>query len=303
MIRLPIKLKDLRDQITALDGNWFTRAKTKADAAALKGKIEEGDGIWSDIKAVYMEHQGHKCMYCEKPMPREAPGGVAQGKGEYDVEHFRPKNRVTHWPTAAVKQKRLIDYEAQLKDGVPNGYLRLAFDPWNYGVSCKTCNSELKGDRFPIIGKASATAKTRTALDKAEVPCLILPIGDEGEDPEGWLEWHGPIVAAGATLDPATTLRARTLIDFFELDTRGDLLELRCVLITNLFARLEKMGQPAPIGPAAKQYVDSMTEPKRLFAGCLRGFVKLFDKDPAAARKWNDIAEQYLMSRDPRLFS
>jgi hypothetical protein len=51
------------------------------------------------------------------------------------------------------------------------------------------------------------------------VPCLILPVGDEAEDPEGWLEWNGPIVAARATLDPATKLRARTRIDFFELDT------------------------------------------------------------------------------------
>jgi hypothetical protein len=75
------------------------------------------------------------------------------------------------------------------------------------------------------------------------------------------------------------------------------------VLITNLFARLEKMGQPAQAGPAAKQHVDSMTEPKRLFAGCLRAFVKLFEKDPAAARKWKDIADQYLISRDPSLFS
>src|SRR5687768_6130521 len=154
MIRLSIKLKDLRKQITTLDASWLTRAKTKTEAAILKGKVEDGDGIWSDIKNVYMEHQGFKCMYCEKPMPRETPGGVAAGKAEYDVEHFRPKNRVTHWPTAAVKQKRLIDYETHLKDGVPDGYLRLAFDPWNYGVSCKTCNSELKGDRFPILGKA-----------------------------------------------------------------------------------------------------------------------------------------------------
>jgi hypothetical protein len=300
---LPIKPKDLRDRINALDGNWFTRAKAKADAVAIKGNVEQGDGIWSDIKSVYMEHQGYKCMYCEKPMPREAPGGVARGKGEYDVEHYRPKNRVMHWPTAAVKQKRLIDYETQLHDGVPDGYLRLAYDPWNYGVSCATCNIELKGDRFPIVGKANAKAKTRAALDKAEIPCLILPVGNEGEDPESWLEWTGPLVAPKATLDTTTKLRARTLIDFFELDTRGDLLELRCFLISQLFSRLELMEQPAPIGPDAKKYVEDLTGPKRLFAGCLRGFVKLFANDPVAARKWTDIADAYIQSRDPSVFS
>src|SRR5258705_473487 len=83
--------------------------------------------------------------------------------------------------------------------------------------------------------KAKAKGKTRAALDKAEIPCLILPVGDEGEDPEAWLEWTGPLVAPKVTLDATTKLRARTLIDFFELDTRGDLLELRCVLISNLF--------------------------------------------------------------------
>ena len=29
----------------------------------------------------------------------------------------------------------MIDYEAQLKDGVPDGYLRLAYDPWNYELT------------------------------------------------------------------------------------------------------------------------------------------------------------------------
>jgi hypothetical protein len=303
MIRLPIKLKDLRAQIKALDGKWFTRAKDMADAVARKGKVEQGDGIWSDIKTIYMEHQGWKCMYCEKPMPRPGPGGVAQGKGEYDVEHYRPKNRVAHWPTEKVKAVRLIDYEAQLQDGLPDGYLRLAYDPWNYGVSCGTCNSELKGDRFPILGKANKRAKTRVALDKAEIPCLILPVGDEGEDPEAWLDWTGPLVAPKATLDANTKLRAQTLIDFFELDTRGDLLELRCAFIPNLFARLELRGQPGPVGNEAKKYVEDLTHPKRLFAGCLRAFVKLYEQDSAAARKWRDIAEQYNMSRDPSVFS
>jgi hypothetical protein len=296
MIRLPIKQTALKAQIRALVPDWFNRADERLARATAAGKVADGDGIWSEIKTIYMEHQGFKCMYCEKPMPKPAPGGVAGGKVEFDVEHFRPKNRVTRWPTPAVKTKRGIDYDHLLLEGVAAGYLRLAFDPWNYGVSCKTCNSELKSDRFPIVGVSNATLKARRSLDTRELPCLILPIGDEGEDPEKWLEWKGPTVAPRSTLDTKTSLRAKTLVDFFELDTRGDLLLLRCAVVMLLFNDLNANGP-------GTQFVKALTDPKRTFAACARAYVKLFQTNKPEAQRWNDLAQDYLARQDPAIFA
>jgi hypothetical protein len=301
MIRHGIALNDLLGRIDALVPTWRTRAGTRTTAAIQAGRVGDTDGIWSEIKAIYMELQGFKCMYCEKPMPAPSPQGTAEGKVEYDVEHFRPKNRVTRWPTSEVKTKRRIDYDAQLQQGEAVGYVRLAFQPWNYGVSCKTCNSELKGDRFPILGAINAALTDRTALDAAELPCLVLPIGDGGVDPEAWLEWKGPVVSAKATLDAQTRLRARTLIDFFELDSRSDLVLQRCHLIFMLAAKLEQAQQPAPAGPKARDFIDRLTDRTGAFAGCGRGFVALFNANPTEAKRWRDLAEEYILSKDPTI--
>lgn len=298
MIRIAITEADLWARIRAAEPTWERRAKERTAKVVQQGRVDDGDGIWSDIKQVFMELQGWKCMYCEKPMPRPDANGGASGKVEYDVEHFRPKNRVQAWPTERAKTSRRIDYAARLRSGAANGYVHLAFDPWNYGVSCKVCNSELKGDRFPILGEAAPKAKQRRALDAAEVPCLVLPIGDDGEDPEAWLEWLGPTVRPRPALAGDERVRAMTLIDFFELDTRPDLLLGRCQAIVVLAQWLQR---PKTNGKA-KAMIAAMTASNAQFAGCLRDFQRLFVSDRDTALQWYVLALEYVASKEPALF-
>ena len=283
MIRHRISPADL---LAKIPQKWLGRAKSQTRKVIRARRVAEGDGIWSEIKSLYMELQGFKCMYCEKPMPREGAGGTAAGKVEYDVEHFRPKNRVTSWPTKEVKEKRGIDYAERLAMGETRGYVRLAFDPLNYGVSCKTCNSELKGDRFPITGTTNSRMRDRAKLDEVERPCLLLPVGESGEDPEVWLEWLGPTVRARTDLDPDTMLRARALVDFLELDTRADLLFSRCTLVVLLWDELEQTHAAGDDGVRAREFVARMTDDASYFAACARAFRKLYDADRPAADRW-----------------
>ena len=298
MIRFRIQRQELAQRIDQHDPKWSGKAKTRTKTAVEKGGVADGDGIWSDIKDVYMTLQGWKCMYCEKPMPRPDPAAVATGKVEYDVEHFRPKNRVTSWPTERVQKARTIDYAGQLRQGAVDGYVRLAFDPWNYGVSCKTCNSELKGDRFPILGKPDVVGSDRGTLDEKERPCLLLPIGDDGPDPENWLEWLGPVVRAKVTLTGDEALRARTLVDFFELDNRPDLLLIRCFAIEMLWAALR---DEADGDPGAAERINAATADDAVFAGCTRAFLRMYRQDPAAARQWRNRARDYAARKEPKL--
>lgn len=293
MINFRIAEKDLIAAIDAAHPKWLEKAAQRTRAAIAAGKVAEGDGIWSEIKRVYMELQGFKCMYCEKPMPASDDGSGAEGKVEYDVEHFRPKNRAAKWPTADVKALRNIDYDAQLSAGVASGYLWLAFDPLNYGVSCKTCNSELKGDRFPLLGTVGSAGANGPTLDKTEKPGLILPLFDTSDDPEAYLQWTGPLVRPRAGLSAADTLRARVIIDFFQLDTRRDLVEQRCRAIALIAPKLPKRAT----SPKAKRFVEALTADGAVWAGCLRAFVKLFDTDQAEAEDWLEHCEDYIATK------
>lgn len=299
MILHRITAAELLRRIDAHDPKWRAAAKKKSRAVLKKGRIDEGDGTWSAIKDVFIALQGNKCMYCEKPMPAPSAEAVAKGRVEYDVEHHRPKNRVSPWPTPAVLAARRITYAKKLRSGAPEGYLHLAFDPENYGVSCKTCNSELKGDRFPIVGKCSPKAKTRAAHDACELPCVVLPIGDAAAvDPEKWLVWAGPFVRAFRSRDETRRLRARALVDFFELDAREDLVLLRCFVIDGLYRRLSKR----PRSLRDQRYIDARCASTSAFAGCARGFCKLYERDPKGARTWALLAEKKLSSAEPSVF-
>lgn len=292
MIRIPLSADKLKKLIDIESPTWLAKAKKKTKEAIAAGRVAGNDGIWSEIKDVYMELQGFKCMYCEKPMPKPDPRrDGATGKVEYDVEHFRPKNRVTAWPTDKVKLRRKIDYEKKLKTGYKSGYVWLAFDHLNYGVSCKTCNSELKGDKFPILGTVGNKGQSVAALDRAEKPCLLLPIGNTGTDPESLLSWRGPLVSPKKGLSPQDALRALVLIDFFELDTRRDLLDNRCQGIMLLFHELEKGSQKSD------QFVKTFTNAQMEFAGCYRAFVALFRNDRKSARDWYEKCRQYVLTR------
>lgn len=306
MIRYAVTSKALRAEIEAHKAGWLERARDKTAEARKKGHVDEGDGIWSEIKGVYAKLQFFKCVYCEKPMPQEEVDGEAEfGKGavEYDVEHYRPKNRVKRWPSEKVKEQRKIDYDDQVEDGEADGYFRLAFDPDNYGLSCKTCNSGHKSDSFPIAGSTKRSMVRRAALDAHERPLLMLGFGEDADDPEGVLGWVGPLPFALAK-SGHERLRARVCIDFFALDTRGDLMLGRATLVMLLWGKLEER---AAATTAERQRLDGViqgfTAPRMYFCACARAFVALHASDRAQADALQRRCQEYLVSRDRAVFS
>ena len=140
MIRYSITYQDLETKITAHKRSWLRRAGERTEKLRQLGKYEESSTIWSEIKAVYVKLQHHKCVFCERQLE-----DVDVGLIEQDVEHFRPKKNVKLWQSS--------HQDIQITEP-PNetGYYLLAYHLFNYAASCKPCNSTLKSDNFPIAG-------------------------------------------------------------------------------------------------------------------------------------------------------
>ncbi len=305
MIRIEVSDQSLLTAIRKKKAGWLTTAKAKAAAALQAGKVDEGGGTWSEIKEVFILLQGFKCVYCEFPMPKVDSSSAEKVAVDYDVEHFRPKNRVTPWPSPKDLARRpgIRDYQQEVRSGSPAGYLRLAYDPFNYVVSCKVCNSSYKADRFPIAGKPQTRRKARKTLDPREKPLLLFPFGENADDPGQFLAFLGPTLQAL----PAAgyeRLRAQVVIDFFELDTREGLLEGRCWMIQCLWARLEERESSDLTKRArSEEFLLSVRNGhQQLHTACGRAFIELYDADRPSAQACYDAAVGYLNSKDPAIF-
>jgi len=88
MIRHIISRKDLRERIQRTDPTWYARAAATLAALPADPTSKQFVSLWSDIKSVYIELQGSKCIYCET---------LIEGNIANDIEHFRPKARVAPW--------------------------------------------------------------------------------------------------------------------------------------------------------------------------------------------------------------
>ena len=78
-----------------------------------------------------------KCAYCEQKILNVAPDGrVGQLNQPGDIEHFRPKGRVTDINGALVYCKSSPNH-------LHPGYYWLAYDPLNLLLACETCNRPL----------------------------------------------------------------------------------------------------------------------------------------------------------------
>jgi hypothetical protein len=109
-----------------------------------------------------------------------------------------------------------------------------------------------------------------------------------------YLSFVGPIVVARAKGGHAR-LRGRTVIDFFELDTREDLVEARCHVLMLLWPQLE-LGTKRT---KARAFVAAATEDPFPHAACARAFVALHGRDRRGARRVFEAARAYLTSRNP----
>lgn len=285
MIRFAISRNALDVAIDAENATWRTRAQQRTDELE-NGTRERITGIWSEIKRVYMNLQGPKCALCEKWIEDQAI--------EQDVEHFRPKNNVKRWRVP----KRLRDEGLTVNQpatGSEPGYRLLAYHPQNYVTACKTCNSVLKRDYFPIAGTRQSGAKDPTRL-AGEQAYLIFPLGDFDADPEQLIEFHGfsPQPRRGGF----DRLRALVTIELFQLDNRRKRKELLCdraEFIEKLYFALKQRDAPASSATEvdrAKAVIKRLTSKKSRHTNCLRCYARLWDSNNAEARSvYGNIAD------------
>ncbi|WP_139710363.1 hypothetical protein [Aeromonas allosaccharophila] len=85
---------------------------------------------WGKLKTWLSTISGDKCWYCEAKSAR-AP---------FDVDHFRPKLGIT------------VD---GIKLNGHNGYYWLAYEWWNFRLSCQRCNRPEKDDTDTLYGKSN----------------------------------------------------------------------------------------------------------------------------------------------------
>jgi hypothetical protein len=292
MIGYRIARADLEALIKTEKPDWLDRAKERTEKFREKGFYEEDSTIWSEIKPVYMRLQGgSKCAYCERKLE-----SVDFGKGEQDVEHFRPKSSVKAWKAP----KPLTDLGIPFTP-VPNegrGYFLLPYHPFNYSAACKPCNSALKKDYFPIAGAYDLKGEEPKKLLK-EKPYLFSPVGDFDTAPEKLVRFHGtspqPVAKSGHKRN-----RALVAIEFFKLDDlrRKNLVRERAIVIIALHPQLEKLkGTLTPTEQAeALSLVDGFTSSNSAHTNCARSFRKLFEEDPTEAKAIFQKAAQLFVS-------
>ena len=140
----------------------------------LRSAYIKKNGSWGVLKKWLANASGQKCWYCEAKSTR-AP---------FDVDHFRPKLGIT------------VD---GVKLAAHNGYYWLAYEWWNFRLSCQRCNRPEKDDDESLHGKAnefpiqdekqrcsqptaSLTSELPRLLDPCvEADCELLAHGIDGE--------------------------------------------------------------------------------------------------------------------------
>ncbi len=286
MIRYDVTAPALRKSIEAHRPGWLKRAADRTERFRKLGRYAEEVSIWSEVKPVYMRLQGDsKCAFCERQLESDT-----HGKGEQDVEHFRPKGNVKPWPVP----KELA--AAGVKVSRPpsgKGYHLLAYHPLNYSAACGPCNQVLKRDYFPIAGTYDLAGEDPSKL-REEKPLLIYPLGRIDSDPESLISFYGvsPRPVARSGHDRHRALVTIHLLDLDNVLTRKSLIRDRARSILALYPQLEKAA--AGIARAA-DVASTFLRPTAPHANCARSFKRLFDRNRDEARALFNLAEELIL--------
>jgi hypothetical protein len=304
MIRYKFTEADLISDINANDkaqGHkqpWLTKAQ-QLTRELKKNPRKKITSQWGTVKRVYTNRQSGKCAFCERLL-----GNHELAAGEFDVEHFRPKNAVKPWPTEDVIADLRLPSDFPRHSGKGKGYRFLAYHHLNYASACKTCNSRLKGSYFPIAGKHRFTGTDPVRLHKQEKPYLIYPLGDFDVNPEDVIDFEG--YRATPVHPPKSGYehdRARVVIAFFRLnDERDDLMFLRAKQLDNVFTKLELWNATRGKGKREEIWRDiqRLSREENDHAGCVRSLLRLYghpDDKPVPATR-NKALENLQLARD-----
>jgi hypothetical protein len=288
VIRHPISQAELERRIEALRPGWIARASTALASLPAHPTSRDFPPHGTEIKQVYIDLQHSKCCFCEKPL---------EGAIEQDVEHFRPKAEVKPWPVPLAWKDEGPPAPAERQGKSQPGYAWLAYHPFNYAIACKTCNSTLKKNHFPLAGPRGADGADPAALT-SERPLLIYPLGDFDEDPESLMGFIGLSPISRSDRGHARQ-RALVTIALFRLDQRVQLLKHRAVLLWLLFAELELLHTARSATARARHQtaVDTLTGPEVPFRNCLHCFRELHTTDRDQAAQLAQECQRYLRTK------
>jgi len=302
MIRYPIGVAELRKKIEAEPKapNWLDDASKRTAAFRAAGKYDEklkiqsgnrevnASPIWSKVKPVYMRIQFEKCAYCERQLSSEE-----WGRGEHDLEHYRPKSKARAWKVSAALRREGVTLTPVLQGRQDPGYHLLAYHPFNYCASCKTCNSGLKSDIFPIAGVRNPAGENPRKMGD-ERALLIYPLGTVDQDPETLIDFHGLSPRAVPSSGFARH-RALATISFFQLKNpaRKELYRERARQIVAVYGFLQLR---ATSGDVWDQLIEEFRAPHSPHTSCTRSFVRLFESDRQEADEVFRLAKEYLDS-------
>ena len=284
MIRYPVTRAQLKADIDALEPDWRQRAEDRTQKLEALGcwsdefAAGEPKVSWSEVKKVYRDLQHDKCAYCERRLDGD-PDLPTIGSQEHDLEHFRPKSKTIAWRRRSLFPDQQVSFPKSM--GRKEGYHWLAFELWNWCTSCKRCNSQLKGNRFPISTQGTTGAPTDevSTLQTSERPLLIYPLGEIDEDPEDLLGFRGVVVHPKHPSGHKHQ-RAKATIAFFLLNTRG-LIRRRALWLKLAWNHLCK--EFAGDADARAEVDRWLSSSKVEYAGAVRAFIRLARRDRAAA--------------------
>ncbi len=177
------------------------------------------------------------------------------------------------------------------------GYYLLTYHLWNYAVACKSCNSALKKDYFPISARYDLDGTNPWNM-KGEKPWLIYPIGQLDNDPEDVIDFYGYLARSKAT-DHHLKLRGVVTITFFSLNDailRKELLKDRALVIIVLYRLLLKAKNGDQDSTTS---VSEMLKPTSRHTNCARSFKRLFEFDEVEAAEIAELSEQFYLSGSP----
>jgi hypothetical protein len=151
------------------------------------------------------------------------------------VDHFRPKAKVAG-------------------DQEPLGYWWLAYEFNNYLLSCRTCNSTYKKNKFPLVEGASRTRfETRDQIAE-EARILLDPCLDTLEELVQ-VDLSNPLVPIGPRPNLTSQVHARVsqTLHFFGVNYQPELTKAR-IKIVNEVSKAIKAGTPERVRRLAIRY-------------------------------------------------
>ena len=246
-----IKLGPRPNVPPSLNSETVLKKKLELEQKILAGQkilSEDFSSYWlkEDVrKPLWRIHRG-KCCYCERK--REI-------KRESDIEHYRPKSKVT-------------------EEIAHQGYWWLAYEWTNYLNSCKQCNETYKGNFFPLLnGSPRAFGPDQdTAIER---PVLINPIEDDPESCISYNWWDGGGIYvkaigyddAGRGSETIRILRLNRL-----MEDRAEQLSLLQTLAESMIHAQIQNNQPMVAKLANR--IRAHTSAKKEYAGFKRAFFR-----------------------------